>query len=93
MENEKIEQNENRWEMIHHHSDNLIEVKFEDSKDVMCVIENATNDIKLIVKGEVVNKFNYVEKFGGVGANPESSEFEAWLRLVSKTIQNQLIFI
>lgn len=93
MKNEKIEQNENRWEMVHHQSDNLIEVKFEDSKDVKCVIENATNDIKLIVKGEVVNKFNYVEKFGGVGANPESSEFEAWLRLVSKTIQNHLIFI
>lgn len=89
----KNEQNENRWEMVHHHSDNLIEVKFEDSTDVKCVIENATNDIKLIVKGEVVNKFNYLEKFGGVGVNTESSEFEAWLRLVSKTIQNQLIFI
>ena len=93
MKNEKIEQNENRWEMVHHQSDNLIEVKFEDSTDVKCVIENETNDIKLLVKGEVVNKFNYVEKFGGVGANPESSEFEAWLRLVSKTIQNHLIFI
>jgi len=84
--------NENRWEMITHHNEGLREFKFDDCPDVKCVIDDATDILKLIVRGEVVNEFNYVEQFGGIGLTHEDSKLEAYLNVISRTIQSGLIY-
>lgn len=83
---------ENRWDMVTHHNEGLREFKFDDSQDVICVIDDATDILKLIVRGEVVHEFNYVEQFGGVGLTHENSKLEAYLNVISRTIQSGLIY-